>query len=291
MSTKILVLGSRGMLGHMVFNVLSTEQSFEVKGTNRVDSRHPFYLDVDVGFGRLAMICKATGGYDYFINCVGITRDRIDENDSASVVRSVQINSIFPHKLAEFARNESTRVLHISTDAVFSGSAEGYYEDALHDCIDVYGKTKSLGEVISDNFLNIRCSIIGPSPFARRGLLEWFLSQPEGSVVSGYTSQIWNGVSTLQFANLCREIISQDCFDELRTESHVFHFVPNQPISKYDLLNLFKSVFQRRISILPAESESEVVKRILMTRYNSLKELVGYDLSMQNVVEELSEFV
>jgi len=288
---KILVLGSTGMLGHMVFNVLSGETTFNVVGTHHKDVSDLLYFDAESGFDKLGEICKKYNEFDYFINCIGITKTNIHEKNSKSILRAIRINSVFPHKLAEFASNAGARIIHISTDGVFSGTAEYYYEDDPHDCTDVYGKTKSLGEVVSDNFLNIRCSIMGPSPFAKKGLYEWFQSRPDGETVSGYTNHIWNGVSTAQFAELCLKIIKNDCFYDLREESHVFHFAPNKEISKYELLKLFKTIFKKDISIVPVEHGNGPVKRILKSKYSKLAKLYCENgVPMDKVVQELSRF-
>lgn len=291
MKTKILVLGSTGMLGHMVLKVLSKEETFEVMGTHLNNRDDPFYFDAESGLEKLDLICEKKGGYDYFINCIGITKDRIDEKSSESIPNAIRINSIFPHQLAEFAKRKDVQVIHISTDGVFSGAAECYDEDAPHDCTDVYGKTKSLGEVRSGNFLNIRCSIIGPSPFEKRGLFEWFYSQPEGSEVPGYINHLWNGVSTFQFAELCQKVIKDNQFNRLRDESWIFHFVPNQPVSKYELLNILKSTLSKNITINPIEHRDGRVKRVLVSKYKGLKELHENNIPMEKAIKQLVEYV
>ena len=289
MKTRILVLGSTGMLGHMVMRVFEKEKACETRGTHLNDKDDPYYFDAEAGLGRLDTIFTENGGYDYLINCIGITKDKIDENNHESVRRAKRVNSLFPHELADFAEKKGARVIHISTDGVFSGSKESYDEDAACDCTDVYGKSKSSGEVRRDNFLNIRCSIMGPSPFEKGGLLEWFLSQPEGSNVQGYTNNIWNGVSTLQFAQLCRRMIKDDLFTALRNESAVFHFAPNQPVSKYELLTLLKSAFNKDVTIIPVENENGAVRRILVSKYKGLKEIYDRDVPMSRVVTQLKE--
>lgn len=290
MKTKILVLGSTGMLGHMVLKILSEEDSFEVKGTHITDPADLFYLDAERGLEKLELICRENNGYNYFINCIGIARDKIDEGSSESVSRAVQINSIFPHKLAEFAKRNDTRVIHISTDGVFSGTTERYSEDAVPDCTDIYGRTKSLGEVIgSSNFLNIRSSIIGPSPFEKRGLFEWFQSQPEEGTIRGYRNHFWNGVTTLQFAALCREIIKKRCFDDIMRESHLHHFCPNKPVSKYELLTILKKMLKKKIKITPYGDKKSQIRRVLTTNYSSLRNLFGGNKSIEDAFSELFE--
>lgn len=290
MSIKVLILGKTGMLGHMVSKVLSNEGTFTVDGTHLGDVNDPFFFDVESGLTKLDSICTQSSGYDYFINCIGITNNNVDENSSKSVLRAIKINVIFPHELAEFALKKDIRVIHISTDGVFSGKSEYYYEDSPHDCTDIYGKTKSLGEVINcGNFLNLRCSIMGPSPFEKGGLFEWFKSQQDGSVISGYTNHLWNGVTTLQFAELCKTVIKNNQFEVLRKESHVFHFAPNSTISKFELLNLLKTIFKKEITINPVEIESGIVKRILTSKYNGLKQLHSHDIKMEKPVMQLKE--
>jgi len=285
---SVLVLGGTGMLGHMIVRILSQAKLISVKFTNPRQIVSPFYFNVEDGPDRLQHILEPQGSFDYIINCVGILKSQIDERDSASVHRAILVNALFPHELAAVAAKHGSRVIHISTDGVFSGnSGEPYLEDAPHDCTDIYGKTKSLGEVHSPLVLNIRCSIVGPDPIGKKGLLEWFLAQPDGKELVGYTDHLWNGVTTLQFAKLCRRIIIQDCFAEIWNESPVHHFCPNRPVSKYELLEIFKSVFGKRVTVTPSQSTGSPVRRILATRYHCLKDLLGYDMSMERTVREL----
>lgn len=287
MSIKVMVLGNTGMLGHMVLKVLSDKTDLTVFGTHISNCQDPYYFDAEDGLDLLKTIFKDNKGFDFIINCIGITADKIKYSDSASIIRALKINSIFPHLLAELAQQENSRVLQISTDGVFSGTAEFYYENSPHDCCDIYGKTKSLGEVYSDNFLNIRCSIVGPSPIEKRGLLEWFKSQPNGSTISGYTDHIWNGVTTLQFAELCQKIIETNKFDNLRKESAVFHFAPNESVSKNELLNIFKDTLGKDITVKPIVQGDPVVRRILSSRYKGLKQLVRHNLLMEDEIKRL----
>lgn len=266
------------MLGYMVFKILSGEESFEVQGTQSENKNLPHYFSVEGG------IKDGFNNYDYLINCIGILSQAIDARDSISVARAIRVNALFPHELAA---STQARIIHISTDGVFSGQADQYDEDALPDCLDVYGKTKSLGEVVANNVLNIRTSIIGPSPFKKQGLLEWFLSQPDGGTIFGYTNHIWNGVTTLQYAELCAKIIKEDIFDKLHAESPVFHFAPNQPISKYELLNLFKKTFNKNIKINPIEDPKGLVRRILVSKFSGLEQLFQQDIKMEEVMAQL----
>lgn len=286
---RVLVFGSTGMLGHMVLRVLSRVESVLVDGTYRSSPSGVFYFDAEAGVRGLRRIVEYRGGYDYFINCIGIVKAHIDEQDSDSVRRAIVINGLFPHELAAFASEIGTRVIHVSTDGVFSGaSEEPYLEDAPHDCLDVYGKTKSLGEVRTVGFLSIRCSIIGPDPLEKKGLLEWFLAQPPGQELVGYTDHLWNGITTLQFAELCKRLIVQDCSTEIWAESPVHHFCPNRALSKYELLRLFGEVFGRRVVVSPGPAPGGPLRHLLVSRYRGLREMFGAELEMADALRALT---
>jgi len=287
---KVLILGKTGMLGHMVERVLAETGAVDVHGTHITDQHDPFYFNVMTGLPELAKICDRSTNYDYFINCIGMVTGQINNNDIAAVRRAIKINAVFPHELASFAEKRGTKVIHISTDGVFSGKADSYLEDDSHDCNDLYGTTKSLGEVFNECFLNLRCSIIGPSPFEKRGLLEWFLQQSSGAVLSGYTNHIWHGISTYQFAKLCLKIIEGDRFEEIRRESAVFHFAPNEPVTKHDLLCLFNKYFQKQAEIGEAASDQNI-RRVLQTKYHGLKNIYPHDISADEMVSELANYM
>jgi dTDP-4-dehydrorhamnose reductase len=288
---RVLVLGVTGMLGHMVHQVLSGSINIDVYGTHIFGKHDPFYFDVMAGLRELELICDRSLHYDYFINCIGMLPAKIAEKDPTTIRKAIKINSIFPHELSAFAKERSVRVVHISTDGVFSGEAESYGEDDVPDCHDFYGITKSLGEVFDSHFLNLRCSIIGPSPFLGEGLLEWFLKQPVGSVVSGYTNHIWHGVSTYQFGKLCLKIIEGDHFETLREESAVFHFAPNEPIAKFKLLCLFNEIFEKHVDIAATASDDNIYKRVLETKYVGLKNIYPYGISAARMVSELGVYM
>lgn len=285
--TRVLVLGSTGMLGHLVLKWLKDDTSLAVDGTHRSTPIDALWFDASMGVRGLSTLGEQRGRYAYIINCIGMTKAKINEEDSRSIRQAIAVNALFPHDLAAWAAERDTRVIHISTDGVFAGIAEAYLEDAPHDCTDVYGKTKSLGDVRTPDCLTLRCSIIGPDPSGKSGLLEWFKGQPEGKTLVGYTHHLWNGVTTLQFAELCRRIITQECFQTIWDESPVHHFCPNLPVSKYDLLQIFRSAFQKDVSITPVGETLMPVRRILATHYHSIKRLFGTGFSMEQAVSDL----
>lgn len=273
----------------MVLDVLSETPGLVVEGTHRSNPSDALYFDVEIEVTRLEEILRSRGKYQYVINCIGATKTDIDETDSRSVRRAILLNALFPHHLADLVREMGVKALQISTDGVFEGRAQRYFEDSPRDSTDVYGKTKSLGEVPNSDFLNIRCSIIGPDPNKGKGLLEWFLSQPTGSEIPGYVNYYWNGVTTLQFAELCRRIIIDEVFADIIEESPVHHFCPNHPVSKCQLLEIFRMIFKKDVRIVPFQGPEKVASRILGTHYTSLGRLLGSEVGMVEAVEQLHD--
>lgn len=273
--TRVLVLGQTGMVGQALWEALRAVAGLEVSGTDRRTPGAPCYLDAREGAADLRTVWGALGRFDYVVNAIGVTRAALDERDPASVDTAIAVNSLFPRALAAFAAGVGTRVIHLSTDGVFSGRFAPYAEDGPHDCVDVYGKTKSLGEVPTEHVLTLRCSVIGLDPLGRRGLLEWFLGLPDGKEVTGYTDHRWNGVTTLQLAALCREIFARGCFDRLVQESPVHHFCPTPAVTKYELLCAFNAVFGRAVVVRPGSSPEGPIDRTLVSGYRGLAGLLG----------------
>ncbi len=178
---------------------------------------------------------------DVIINAVGITIRRGVEN---SISRSVVVNSALPHFIEEWVdKNDGKRVIHFSTDCVFSGGSGSYTEESVPDANDVYGKTKALGEISGPKSLTLRGSMIGREIENKTELLEWFLKN-KSNVVKGFSEVIYSGITTLQMALFVKQIIAQ--FPNL---SGLYN-VASLPISKYDLLNLFNEHFKNGSTII-----------------------------------------
>jgi dTDP-4-dehydrorhamnose reductase len=249
--TKVIVLGANGMLGHMVVDILREDPSLMVKGTAHTTDFH--WLDRE---GHYALevswpdseIEKVLSGASWVVNCIGITKPRINEKSSMSVEDAIRVNSLFPHRLAAMAKKLSFGVIQIATDCVYSGQDNMFYtEDSPHDPSDVYGKTKSLGEVVSDRVTHLRCSIIGPElPGRQNFLLEWVKNQPKGATIQGYTNHYWNGITTEAFAKVCRGIIHSNVLPPNQ------HLVPRGVLNKCELLEEIAQVYGRDdLTIVP----------------------------------------
>ena len=231
---KVAVFGSSGMLGRAVKAELSSF-GFEVVTFGR--SGCDFYLDV----GKQEILSLNLQGISYAVNCIGVISHLIVENDLASRVEAANINSVFPHQLAVQAQLQNVKVIQIATDCVFSGSKGSYNESSSHDATDIYGGTKSLGEVVAPHFMNLRTSIIGREARGFHSLLEWVIKQPKDSELKGFIDRRWNGVTTEAFARIVRGIIDKDMF-----KSGLQHIVPQETLSKADLVRLIAKEFGRK---------------------------------------------
>lgn len=280
----IAVLGSEGMLGSMVSRVLEVSGACRVIRAGRAGGDVRFdAANGDDGAPLRTIDAK------YFVNCVGVLAKDIDEHDSPSLARARVVNSEFPSFLVQVAEEKNARIIHMSTDGVFSGTGGPYDEASPCDAVDVYGKTKALGEIVHPLFLSIRCSIVGSSP-KKKGLLDWFLAQPEKSTVRGFTNHVWNGVTTLQFAEFVRDLIAGDFFDAIREKTPHLHFSPNKPLTKYELLTLFRKVFNRDVSVEPAEDPKGLVSRILNGRYSFPDLFTVHELDMETALRALAPY-
>ena len=245
---RILILGGLGMVGHRLWMTLSREH--EVWTTVRVPAsqvpdlpsidRARIFDEVDA-----ARVDQLRGVFEraqpeVVINCVGLVKQRPEANDG---VLAIRINSLVPHEVAALCRSLGARMVHISTDCVFSGRLGSYTEADRPDPEDLYGRTKLLGEVVDQPAITLRTSFIGREIRTRQGLTEWFLAQ-QGQV-RGYTRSVFSGLTTHEFA---RAILSHVL---PRPELRGLYHVSSAPIHKYELLDLMKRHYGRDIEIVP----------------------------------------
>lgn len=217
MTAKVLVLGSTGMLGSAVFSQL------EKSGLNPISASRTSGVRFDATtlvVDQLLSAADLSAG-DYVINCVGLTKSRIDETSPADRALAVRLNVDFPDALASAAGRAGAKVIQVATDCVYSGLKGSYSESDKHDPLDVYGKTKSLGEVPSQNVMHLRCSLIGPEIGRSSLFFEWVRQQPRGSRVTGFTNHLWNGLSSDAFGRIVSGIVRSESF-----HSGVQHLVP-----------------------------------------------------------------
>lgn len=298
--TNILVLGASGMLGSMVADFLSRDENLSVTATMRsfdliekakksADNIDWRYFEIQDESRTIEQLCEFPD-FDWVINAIGVIKPYIHDDRPKEIERALIVNSCFPHWLTRTF--ERSRIIQIATDCVYSGSKGQYLESDKHDALDVYGKTKSLGEVWLPNVNHIRCSIIGPEPKSYVSLLEWFLNQPPNAKVSGYTNHSWNGVTTLHYAKICHGIINANL-----NLSHLQHIVPGDEITKHDLLCCFARCYKRNDIKIKAADAKTVIDRRLAAENQKLNaqlwENAGYDKyppGISKMVEELAAF-
>jgi dTDP-4-dehydrorhamnose reductase len=253
----VIIIGSRGMLGSMMAKVMPDAQTL-----NRPE------LDVKTAEFYI------TG--DTYINCVGLIKPYCD-----NVKQAIDVNARFPYKLP-------AGTIQIATDCVYFGSKGNYVESDPHDAIDVYGKTKSLGE--ASHLINLRCSIIGPEIQNHVSLFDWFLRQ-KGSV-DGFTNHRWNGVTTYHFAKIAKAIVDNNLYfkEELPALQHI---VPADSVTKAELLKIIKEEFKHKIRIIP-KTAPQAIDRTLATNHPELNKrlwkLAGYDEppTIRQMIRELA---
>jgi len=276
---KVLVLGSTGMLGSAVVQVLS-KSGAEVLGTSRQGKNDvSFNAELDSIEDVFKLFKPA-----WIINCIGVIKPHINESESNSVLNAVNINSIFPIRLSSAAGKVGAKIIQIATDCVYSGVKGAYSENEFHDATDVYGKTKSLGEVPADNMMHIRASIIGPELGRSTSLLEWFKNQPNNAQLNGFTDHLWNGITTHAFGKLCDGIIKQDLFT-----SGKYHLIPRDIVTKADLLRIFSKAYKRSDLLITDTISANKIDRTLSTNRMDLNKNVWQSAGYTSVpsIEEL----
>lgn len=241
---KVLILGANGMLGHKLFQVLQNQLNFDTYGTIRDANNINFFSQknkIFTSIKNLIDIKKTIKDLkpNIIINCIGITRK--NNTDINELREMINVNSILPHQLLLLAKEHNLRLIHISTDCVFSGNKGNYKEEDIPDPHDDYGKSKLLGEFNDGANLVIRTSIIGPELKTNRGLLEWFLNVKERC--DGYKEAIFSGFTTLELSNIIGKIIIP------RKDINGLLNVSSNPISKAKLLEIINEVYKKRVKI------------------------------------------
>lgn len=246
---RVLVLGANGMIGSTVLRVLSEKKDWQVYGSIRDGSLKRFFsaeigerliegIDVEHPDSLVKILDKTRP--NVVVNCAGLTKHKLEAEDP---LVSIPINTLMPHRLAGLCELVGSRLIHVSTDCVFSGEKGNYSEDDFADARDVYGKSKALGEVDCPHSITLRTSTIGHELQSKYGLLDWFLSQ-EGRC-KGYTRAVFSGLPTVIFAQVIRDVVIP------RTEMAGLYHVAAKPINKFDLLKLIADVYGKSIDIVP----------------------------------------
>ncbi len=249
---KVVVLGSQGMAGHIMAEVLDKTDEYEVFGVARQSGN---YVDqvLDVTDAKALESYLEKVRPDYVINCVGALVSQSQDD----VPSTILLNSYLPNFLSQLGNKFNYKLIHISTDCVFSGKDGQYTEKSYRDGDDNYARTKALGEVVNDKDLTIRTSIIGPELKTNgTGLLDWFFKQ--NGTINGYTQAYWSGVTTLELAKATVEFLKQGT-------TGLYQLCAKEKISKFDLLKRFAKVWDKEIEVTPFDNY-KVDKSLVCTR-------------------------
>ena len=262
---KVLVFGASGMIGSAMFRVLSAKTGWQVWGTLRsaeakrfftADQQDKLAAGVDVekhdAFVRIFMRVKP----DVVVNCIGLTKHHKKAEDPQL---ALPLNALLPHRMADLCAVADARLIHVSTDCVFTGAKGNYAESDEPDSGDVYGKSKYLGEVNYPHAITLRTSTIGHELHSAYGLLEWFLSQ-QGSC-KGFSRAIFSGLPNTEFARVVRDVVIP------RADLHGLYHVGADPIGKIELLKLIARVYDKQINIV--QDDAFIIDRSLNSeRFN-----------------------
>lgn len=261
---KVLVLGAGGMAGHLIALSLK-EKGYIVTGVARRDLSFCNTVIADITNITQIKNILDSGGFDAVINAIGILPKTIYENP----YNGIWINSCFPHLLAEITKDSETRIVHLSTDCVFSGHGGGKYDEASFcSADDYYGRSKTLGELNDRKNLTFRMSIIGPDLNKNGiGLFNWFMKQT--GEVYGYKHAIWTGVTTITLADAIDAALKQNL-------TGLYHLVNNNAVSKYELLVLFSRIKSTSVNIRP-DCNYFADKSMINTRSDFYFQIPSYD--------------
>jgi len=269
----ILILGSSGMLGHVVTKYFE-ERSYDVYNLShriKINERTEImdvtnFSEFDKYLNKLKV--------DVIVNCIGI----LNEDAENSPDKAILLNSYLPRFLEKKYMNTKVKIIQISTDCVFSGKTGNYTEDSFRDGDSIYARTKTLGEINNNKDLTIRTSIIGPDINEDGiGLFQWFMNQK--GTIYGFKNAYWTGVTTIELAKGIEKLIKNDV-------TGLYHFVPNEKISKYNLLNIIAEIFNRNITIIPKE-DYYVDKSLINTRTDFKYVIPTY----REMIEEMKSWI
>ena len=263
---RVVVLGGTGMAGHVVSTYLdesgydvyiASQSAANAQRSKKIDATDFSTLDSWLDEIQPTVI----------VNCIGVLQKLSEARPDLAIL----LNSYLPQHLAYKYKGTDTKLIHISTDCVFSGARGGYAESDAPDGAIMYDRSKALGEVINDKDLTFRMSIIGPDRHTNgTGLFHWFIRQK--GTINGYSKAIWNGVTTIVLARAIDAAIRQNI-------SGLYHLVPKapiEPIDKYSLLLLFRDVFHKTdIEIVPVDNVA-VDKTLINTRADFNFEVPSY---------------
>ncbi len=280
---RLLILGASGMLGNNLFQFFLPKSEFEtfavVRNKSSLGKLYSSEKVLEISHienkKELNLVLKKISP-KVVINCLGAIKQKNDLNNSSEII---YINSLLPHLLEDACIKIGARLIHFSTDCVYSGKLGNYVEENEPDAQDLYGLSKRLGEISNENSLTLRTSIIGHELNSKLSLIDWFLSQE--NKVKGYKKAIFSGLTTIEIGKVLEKIVFPN-----HNLSGLFHLSVN-PINKYDLLKLVAKEYKKNIKILE-DSEIKIDRSLDSSKFSAF---TGYNPpSWKELVKELHDF-
>lgn len=273
MRLKILVLGSTGLIGHQVYNYLEETDKYQLYNIAYRKKLNEDTILCNVRNQKEFIDTIKSISPDVVINCIGILIEGANKDSENAIF----INAYMPHVLMNLSNELGSKLVHISTDCVFSGNKEEpYIETDFKDGIDTYAKSKGLGEIINDKHLTLRTSVIGPElKMDGEELFHWFMSQ--SGEINGFTKAIWSGVTTLILAKVVDWAIENKI-------TGLYHVTNNKSIDKYSLLSLIKKYTKKDILISPIMGK-ELNKSFIDTRNELDFTIPDYEIMVKEMIE------
>jgi dTDP-4-dehydrorhamnose reductase len=290
---NIIIFGSTGMLGSSVikefvknpkFKLFATYQSKNKKNilVKNYSLNRVTFLKVNIANIDNFRLKKIISRMDVIINCIGLIKQKKNIKNYHKTM--MKINALFPKRLNKLSKPKQ-KIYQIATDGVYDGYVGKYNEDELHSATDIYGLSKSKGEIIEKNFFNIRCSIIGNELTYDNSLISWFLNT-KSNKINGYTNHLWNGVTNLVFAKILNFIIIKKI-----NLPNKFHLVPKNEMSKYDILMFLKKIYKKDI-IIKRYKKKQSINRTLTTNYKKLNLMLWKNcFKKQLTIKEIMRYI
>jgi dTDP-4-dehydrorhamnose reductase len=289
--SKVLVLGASGMLGSAVFRNLE-KNGLNTLGTysGKTDCSANNFMKFDAECDDLEKFIRDCSDLDFIINCIGAIPQKNVDDSLIDLKKMIQLNAVLPNILKFCAEKYNINVIQIATDCVFDGKSGPYNENSEHLASDIYGVSKSLGEVTSKKFMILRCSIIGKDDPSNASLYNWLTNQPKNTTINGYVNHFWNGITTQAFSQIVLGIILSDFFIPGK-----FNLIPKNSISKFELLSLIRKVENREdLTIREFESINQTDRRLSTLNPNFVEKLwlnggFGSIPTIQDLVESIDK--
>lgn len=264
--TTVLILGATGMMGNTLFRLLRQSPNFITFGTIRSKEDKKYFQEADRQYILsdldISNLNKLNEIFveikpDVVVNCIGVVKQLSEADDP---LQAIPINSLLPHQLSKICFAHHSRLIHLSTDCVFSGNKGLYSESDFPDANDLYGRSKYLGEVNYPNAITLRTSIIGHEIHSNKSLINWFLSQT-GEIL-GFTKAIFSGLPTVELSRVIRDYVIPNPL------LHGMYHVSSEPIDKFHLLNLVKKAYSHNIKIIPSD-DFKIDRSLDSTRFQA----------------------